>query len=274
MKGRTIKMTKRFSLAHLTVLEYSPAEMTYMAAKTGYDYVSFRTIPLGTVNEPQYPLAGKKEILRETKQALQNTGIELLDIEMVRIYDGVNPKIYEPDFEAAAELGGKHVLTTVLTNNRPFAVECFAEICELAKPYGLTIDLEFITWYHCATLADAKEIVGKANCDNGGILIDTLHFHRSKIGLNELLDVPREWLHYVHVCDAPGQISNTTEGLIHTARQERLYLGEGEIDIKSIISHMPEIPYSLEIPHSDLVREIGYEEHARRCLQKAKDYFA
>lgn len=61
-------MTNQFSLAHLTVLECSPAEMTYIAAKAGYDFVSFRPIGLGTVNEPQYPLAENKQMFNETKK--------------------------------------------------------------------------------------------------------------------------------------------------------------------------------------------------------------
>lgn len=267
-------MTKKFSLAHLTALEYNPAELTYLAAKIGYDYVSLRSIPIGAANEPEYILAKNKQLLKETKQALESTGLEVLDIEMVRIYDGVDPKEYEHHFEVGAELGAKHVLTTIQTDDQTFALEKFIQICELAKPYGLTIDLEFITWYKCSTLQEAKDIVGKANCDNAGILIDTLHFHRSKIQLEELDECPKEWFHYVHVCDAVAQIPTDTEGLIYTAREDRLYPGEGGIDIAAIVNRLPDIPYSLEIPHRDRVNEYGYEEHARKCLQKAKEYFS
>ena len=265
-------MTKQFSLAHLTVLDCTPAEMTYIAARAGYDFVSIRPIGLGTVNEPQYPLAENKAMLRDTKAALNETGLKLLDIEMARIYDGVDLKTYLPAFEVAAELGGRHVLTTVQTDNRNFAIEAFAELCELAKPFGLTIDLEFITWYHVSTFKEASDIVRAANCKNGGILVDILHFNRSKVQLGELDTVPQEWFHYAHVCDAPKENPTTKEGLIHTAREERLYVGEGGIDIASILNRMPEIPYSLEIPHAKRAQELGYEELAKRCLQNAKAY--
>ena len=265
-------MTRQFSLAHLTVLGCTPSEMTYIAAQAGYDFVSLRPIGLGTVNEPQYPLAEDKTMMRLTKAALAETGLKLLDIEMVRIYDGVDPEMYLPAFEVAAELGGRHVLTTVMTDNRPFAIDCYAEICELAKPFGLTIDLEFISWYNISTIKEAFDIVRTANCENGGILIDTLHFNRSQVKIEELDTVPHEWFHYAHVCDAPKESPITKEGLIHTAREERLYLGEGGIDIASILNRIPEIPYSLEIPHAKRAQELGYEEVARRCLQTAKDY--
>ncbi|WP_040978926.1 sugar phosphate isomerase/epimerase family protein [Oceanobacillus jeddahense] len=267
-------MKNQFSLAHLTVLECSPAEMTYIAAKAGYDFVSFRPIGLGTVNEPQYPLAENKKMFHETKKALNETGLQLLDIEMVRIYDEVNLEDYLPAFEVAAELGGKHVLTTIQTDDREFATEKFAEICELAKPFGLTIDLEFITWYNISTLKDAGDIVRRANCDNGGILIDLLHFDRSNVKLEELDSLPEEWFHYAHVCDAPKEVSGTTEGLIYTAREDRLYPGEGGIDMKPILNRLPKIPYSLEIPNAKRAQEYGYEKFARYCLENAKSHLS
>ncbi len=267
-------MERKFSLAHLTVLGSTPAEMTYIAARCGYDFVSFRTIGLGTENEPQYPLAKNKAMYRETKTALVETGVQLLDIEMARIYDGVDPKVYLPAFEAAAELGGRHVLTTASTDNRNFIIDCFTQLCDLAKPFGLTIDLEFITWYNVATFGQAADIVREADCDNGGILVDTLHFNRSRVPLEELDQVPPERFHYAHVCDATKEIPFTKEGLIYTAREERLYLGEGDINVASILKRLPDIPYSLEIPHAVRAKELGYEEFARHCLQTAKDYFA
>lgn len=266
-------MKRQFSLAHLTVLGLTPAEMTYTAAKIGYDFVSFRILSVGTPNEPQYRLFENKEMLRETKKALRDTGMKVLDIEMVRIYDGLDPKIYLPAFEVAAELGARHVLTTSVTPDRNFTIECFSELCELAKPYGLTMDLEFLTWYNVSTLQEAVEVVEKSNADNCGILVDTLHFHRSRIRLDELAQVPKKYFHYAHICDAPKEIPTTTEGLIHTAREERLYLGEGGINVADILRNMPNIPYSIEMPHAKRVKELGYEEFARRVLKTTKEYF-
>jgi sugar phosphate isomerase/epimerase len=99
-------------------------------------------------------------------------------------------------------------------------------------------------------------------------------FNRSRVKPEELDAVPRELFHFAHVCDAPKEISTTTDGLIHTGREARLDPGEGSIDIEAIVNRMPEIPYSLEIPNLERVKELGYAEHARRCLEHAKNYFA
>lgn len=98
-------MQNQFSLAQLTVLECAPPEMTYLAARAGYDFVSFRPIYMGLPGEPNYALAENKEMMKQTKIALADTGLKLLDIELARIFDGVDPKRYVSAMEVAAELG-------------------------------------------------------------------------------------------------------------------------------------------------------------------------
>ncbi|MBZ2175531.1 sugar phosphate isomerase/epimerase [Schnuerera sp. xch1] len=265
-------MKREFSLAHLTVLGCAPPEMTYIAAMSGYDYVSIRPIYMGLSGEPNYDLASNKEMLKQTKRALSSTNMKVHDIELARIYNGVDVKEYLPAFEVAAELGAKSVLSSIWTPNRDFYIEKFAELCDLAKSYRLTVDLEFVTWADVDNLEKAVDILNTVNRDNAGIMIDTLHFHRSRVSLEELDSIPREWFHFAHICDGPSDIPTTKEELIHTGRDERLYVGEGSIDIAAILKRIPEVVYSIELPHIKRVKEYGYAEHARRCLQTAKDY--
>lgn len=262
----------RFSLAHLTVLGCAPPEMTYIAARAGYDFVSYRIIYMGLPGEANYDLAANREMLRQTKTALATTGLKVLDIELARITDGLDPRKYLPAMEVAAELGAKHVISSVWTPDRAWAADCFGKVCDLARPLGLTVDLEFVTFANARNLKDAVDVLRAAGRTNCGVLVDTLHFSRSRVALAELDEVPREWFHFAHVCDAPAEIPATTEGLIRTAREERLYLGEGGIDIAGILNRMPAVAYSIELPHLARVKELGYAEHAWRCLQTARDY--
>src|SRR5581483_6530820 len=137
-------MIPRFSLAHLTVLGTSPAEATHIAADTGYDFVSFRTIPLGLPGEPAYVLHQDKAMLRDTKQALAATGLTLLDIEVARISDDRQVSDYRPALEVAAELGARHVLASGFGQDQGRILGQFAELCRLAEPLGLTVDMEFM----------------------------------------------------------------------------------------------------------------------------------
>ena len=78
--------------------------------------------------------------------------------------------------EVAAELGTKHVISSAWTTDRTdqnFIVDRYAEICDLAQPFGLTVNLEFPSFSRLTTLQEAAEIVRAADRVNGGILIDT-----------------------------------------------------------------------------------------------------
>jgi len=265
-------MRARFSLAHLTVMGCAPPEMTYIAARAGYEFVSYRIIHMGLPGEPNYALAQNKEMLRQTQTALRDTGLKLNDIELGRIHDGLKPAQYRPAMEVAAELGGRAIISSIWTEDRSFATEAFGELCALARPLGLTVDLEFPTWASVNTLKQALEVLRATGQDNAGILIDTLHFYRSRVTLAELDEVDPRRFHFAHLCDGPRDIPTTREELIHTGRDERLYVGEGAIDIASILKRLPEVPYSIELPHLARAKELGYAEHAARCLSTARNY--
>ena len=89
----------------------------------------------------------------------------------------------------------------------------------------------------------------------------------------DLRQLPAEWFHFAHVCDAPPGVPPTNEGLIHTARFERLFPGEGGIDVHGILDALPPgLPYALEIPRATLVAQVGAKEHARLAIAAARDY--
>jgi sugar phosphate isomerase/epimerase len=85
--------------------------------------------------------------------------------------------------------------------------------------------------------------------------------------------VPSELLNFLHISDALPGIADTRQGMIQLARDARLYPGEGCIEFAGIIERMPPLDYSIELPNQSRVTELGFEEHARRCLQHAKRTF-
>jgi sugar phosphate isomerase/epimerase len=84
------------------------------------------------------------------------------------------------------------------------AVRDFRRVCELAARHQVRVALEvlgFATHFH--TLAQAWEVVRRAGCDNGGLLLDTYHFHRGGSTLEMLDAIPGEQLYLVHLADVP-----------------------------------------------------------------------
>jgi len=265
------RMKYEFSLAHLTILSCSPPDLIEIASEAGYDYVSLRPIAV-TPNEPKYPFGEDQNLLRQTRSALAATGMRLLDIEVARIVPELNVKTYMPALEAAATLGARHVLSSAWTPDRNYVSEKFAELCDLAKPFGLTVEFEFVTFAAMGTLADAAAIVRSSGRDNGGICIDTLHFFRSNTQLTELDTLPRSWFRFMQLCDAPVESPTSIDGLIFAARADRKFVGEGALDLAGVIGRLPPMPYSLEIPNSKLARRMSPMDIAKRAIATAREY--
>ena len=264
-----------YSLAHLTLIGVTPPELVYIAARAGYDAVSPRFIPMHVPGEfTQSPV--EKAQIQATKTALKTTGLKVLDVELARLTEDVDPRNFVPALELGGELEAQRMIMSAWTktrDDRNFLIDVYAETCDLAHPYGITVDLEFPTFSRLRTLDEALDIVRAADRPNGGILVDTLYLHLSRVDLAELLHIPSELFHFLHVSDCLPGIADTREGMIQLARDARLYPGEGWIDFKGIIERMPPVDYSIELPNKARNKELGYEEHARRCLQHAKRTF-
>jgi len=131
-----------------------------------------------------------------------------------------------------------------------------------------------VTWSGVKSLGEAAAVVAAANCPNAGILIDTLHFDRSRTKLGILAAFPRKWFHFAQICDAPAEYSTEESELIRIGRGGRLYLGEGGIDVAGITRQLPALPLSIEIPNSERLAQLGPEVYAQRCLDSARNYLA
>ena len=268
-------MAHKFSIAHLTVLGWSPVEMAYNAKILGYDYISIRNINMGVKGERDFsiPLGGER--YDALKEALNETGVGIHDIELARVVDGVDVKSYEQAFESGASLGAHGVISSIWTDNKEYYMEQFAALCDLAAQYNLTVNLEYVTWAGVWDLKGVREVLDTVKRPNARIMMDTLHTWRSKVSLDELKACPKELFDMAHICDGPAEIPARTdkEALIYTGRDAREYVGEGGIDIAGMVKCLrDDTVLSIELPHLARVAKYGYMEHARRCLTTAKEY--
>lgn len=265
-------MKHRYSLAHLSALMLSPPQLVEAAARAGYEYVGLRVNRV-TPDEPLYSLADDSRLMRETKSRLSDTGVQVLDIELARLGAGDKADDLSPLLDVAAELGAHDILAQLSDADRVHAMEQFAQLCDLAKPLGISANLEFPSWTETPNLASAAAILRQVDRPNAAILVDTLHFRRSGSSLDELAKMPRRWFRYAQLCDAPATAPATRDGLIHEARCERLFPGEGGLDMAQILAHMPpDIPYALEIPRLSLARVLGDAEYVRLALDATRRY--
>ena len=267
--------TPIYSLAHLTLLGCSTPELVYVAARAGYDAISPRLLSMGVKGECPRSLL-EKDMLDATFNALRTTGIQVHDIELLRITDDCDIESYRETLDVGARLGAKNLITSVWTKPETsinYIVNSFGKLCDLAKEYGFFVSLEYPSFSALQSLEDVVDIIESSRRDNAGILIDTLYTHMSKTKIEDIKKVPSKYFKFLHICDVGYGIPDTRDGMVGIARGARLYPGEGCIDFRSIIETLPNINYSIELPNENRVKELGYEEHARRALKASKKIF-
>ena len=263
-----------FSLAALTVLELAPPALIDVAAACGYEQVGIRLLPAAP-GGLAYPLMDDKAALKETLIRLDATGITVADLEVVAIRPETEIAAFSAFFETGARLGARHILVAAYDPDLNRFKDRYAAFCDAAAPYGLTADLEFMPWTYVPDLATARSIVARIDRPNAGVLVDALHFDRSKSSIDELARIPAAWLHYWQLCDGPAERPATTEEMIHAARYERMFPGEGGIDLVSLKRAMPaDITVSVEVPTAELAKTVDAKTRAQRALDAARRVIA
>ncbi|WDY56091.1 sugar phosphate isomerase/epimerase family protein [Pseudomonas sp. PSKL.D1] len=262
-------MTDRiFSLAALTVLELSPPDMVEVAARAGYSHVGLRLAP-ATLEEQHFPLVADAGLRRQTLARLRDTGIKVLDLEILRLKPETLVNDFSPLLEAGAELGGTELLVAGNDPDEARLTARFAELCELAAGFGIYPHLEFMPWTDVRDLKQAKRIVANAGQANGCVLVDAFHFNRSRSSLEDLASPP---MRYAQLCDVAGPVPDDMQEILRQARNERRFPGEGDADLVGLLRRLPaNLPLSLEIPTRQLLEQgVSAEQRARMALEAAR----
>ncbi|WP_213881816.1 sugar phosphate isomerase/epimerase [Pseudomonas sp. dw_358] len=240
-----------FSLAALTVLELSPPAMVEAAARAGYSHVGLRLEP-ATAEEYHFPLMADLDLRRQTHKALSDTGIKVLDIEILRLKPHTRVQDFKAFLEVGADFGATELLIAGNDPDEARVTENFAELCDLAKPFGIYPHLEFMPWTDSPNLSHALRVVGNAGRSNGCVLVDAFHLNRSRSSLDELAAAVKsnpQRFRYAQLCDVVGPVPDDMSEILRQARNERRFPGDGDCDLTGLLRALPrQIPISLEAP--------------------------
>jgi sugar phosphate isomerase/epimerase len=148
--------------------------------------------------------------------------------------------------------------------------EAFAALCDAAADHGLRLQLEFIPTTGVPDLASAWEIVRRADRPNGGLILDSWHFFRSKPDFDLLASIPAERVFAIQLEDAPARpAADLAEESLHG----RLIPGAGDLDLERFLSTILRagIPASIgpEV-FSDQLRDVDAEELGRRLRDSTR----
>ncbi|NNG99856.1 TIM barrel protein [Acinetobacter sp. ANC 5414] len=260
---------REYSLSFLTIADVSPVEAVKIAAECGYAKVGLRLLPAAP-NESEYPILTDAKVIEETRAVLKDTGVEVADVEIIRITPDFNGQKYLNFLDVAQKIGAKHILIAGNDTEQNRLIENYAAFCELSKTYGLSCDIEFMPWTAVKNLTQAQTIVEQAGQPNAAVLIDSLHFDRSDSTLDQVKALPASRMNYVQLCDGFADYDPSDEGLIKIARNNRLVPGQGNIDLVALIAALPKnITLAAEVPNLELAK-LPALERARINLQAIK----
>lgn len=195
-------MTPRpLSLAHLSLIDHSPEQLIRTAGEAGFDLVDLRLAP-ATPMDRVYNADALAALCRALKPILCDTGLRIWDVEIIRLNDQTRAEDYLPLMETAAELGARRIKLVCDSADHAWIAAIISQLCDLAAPFGLMLDLEYMIFSGVKSLGAAVALAKTCARPNLRVLVDALHWVRAG---DALKTADPAWLGYVQLCDGPLQ---------------------------------------------------------------------
>jgi sugar phosphate isomerase/epimerase len=191
------------------------------------------------------------ETVKETRRALADTGIEVLEIEILRLEPNLDVSVFREGMAIGAELGARFAVVSSLHGDIEVGAAQLRKLAEMGAEFGIKPALEFVAFRAVRTIADAARWVEKADHPNCGILVDTLHLSRGGGSPADLATVDARLLPYIHLCDADAAPDvRDVDTLLAEARNQRRYPGQGVLPLLDVLANLPaNTPVSIEAPN-------------------------
>jgi sugar phosphate isomerase/epimerase len=245
----------RISFASGIVPECGPLATIRAAAAGGFDAT-------GLWIEPE---TWSAETTRECRAALADTGLELLDVEVIWIKPDSDLAAHKAVIDIGAALGAKHVLCVSSDPDLGATASALAELCRHAEGSAMRVALEFGIFTEIKNLRMAMAVLDEVAHPLRALLIDPIHVDRSGSTVLEIAAVPDALLPYAQFCDAPAKRPDPHyfEDIITDAIDLREQCGAGGLALAEIYHALPtDIPLSIEL-RSKVLRETYPDPGAR-----------
>lgn len=176
--------------------------------------------------------------------------------------------------EVGHKIGCKNIVVVPLVTTEKFtltqikesSVKVLNELADIAKPYGIRLGIEFVGHPECTinTFGQAYDVVKAVNRDNVGVVLDCFHFHAMGSRMEDLKKADGAKIFNVHIDDT----EDFPIGLLRD--NDRLWPGEGAIDLDGIFSTLKEIGYS-DMVSVELFRPEYYAWDAEKAIKVGKE---
>lgn len=272
-------------IAHLSLLHLEPDELIDVAAAAGFDFVGLR-VRGATPAEDIPDQSPGSAMSRATIARLQDTGVQVRDIEFLSLDGTTGREHWMPMLEAGAALGATTLTLAGQDSDLDRLGDTLAALAAEAAPYGITPALEPISYNAVSTVERARALASAADCH---IMIDPLHLQRGGNSPADVAALDPSLIPALQLCDGPAELPDRIEiteplprGMTADgeprkveSRAHRLVPGDGAFPLHDLLRAVaPGTPVSLEVPNAELASRLGDLGYARRLRASAEAVLA
>ena len=245
----------RLALDHITIVDANPIQLAETARSVGCDAMclfleSMPVLPL----MPAFSLIDDQSARKALKCRMDDLGVTLDMAYPFTLGGRTMVADFKRALDCAAELQASLINVLIYDRDSARREDNLLELCDLARPCGLQIALEFYPISQLRSLSDALALVAKIGRPGEvGVNADLLHLMRSGSTIDALAAAPAGSILYGQFCDGPATCP--PEEFDKEASSDRLLPGEGVFDIADFAKALPEgCPVSVETPRNARIR--------------------
>lgn len=232
-------MSRHYSLAHLSMIRLAPVRLAAVAAAAGYDWTGFRLTPSPSTGV-DHRILDDPSALADLRRAVDDAGVGVLDVEVVRMKGPEAATECRPLLEAAQGLGARYVIATVEDDDPARRVDTLGAVARLAAEHGTSIAVEFMLFSAARTLDECVEVVQAAGESNVVVLADVLHLTRSGGRPDDLRHYAPELFPYAQICGAAGPgAAADPEAARSEGVRARLLPDDGDLPVAEFVAAVP-----------------------------------
>lgn len=248
-------------VAPLSAISTPAVEFVHAAHQAGFASVGLRPFRVSDT-DPAFPLDLTSAEFRALKGALDETGVTVLDIEVLSVTPELTIDDWLPGIAAGAELGASFLNIVGDDDSLTRFADTVGRITEDARDHGILPVLEPVAYRPFRSFDRAFDIAKDVGC---AVELDMLHFLRTGADIGTIRR-NAALIPVVQICDAPATIMERADELrafaaddtpaaleVAESRSSRLLPGDGVVPIRELLAAIaPSTPISVEIPNAAL----------------------
>jgi sugar phosphate isomerase/epimerase len=133
-----------------------------------------------------HEMLGHSRSRKETRQALEETAVSVLEVEAVWITEDTHVSSLEALLDAAADLEARFIDVVCFDPDVNRASETFAELGQVAASFCLRCSIEFLGFSAVPTIDAALRMVDRVATPGAGVLIDPLAVFRTGASIADI----------------------------------------------------------------------------------------